>query len=224
MKQVKAADLILDFDLYPRNSIDAHNISSIIDALSAGVQLPPVVVDKKSLRVVDGFHRVKASLAHFGEDAKIAVAEKAYRDEREMFLDAMRYNANHGAKLDSCDRTHCLLVAERLRISTEDVAGALRVSVDKLAALRIDRTARSGSLTIPLKRTIQWKAGQTLTKQQVSANGRLSGMNQQFYANQLITLLEADLLDRADELLMSRLKVLYDLLGSELKKQRRASA
>src|SRR6185369_1713366 len=115
---------------------------------------------------------------------------KQYRNEREIFLDAMRYNASHGAKLDSCDRTHCLLVAERLKIPAEDVAGALHIAVDKLAALRVDRTARSGSLTIPLKRTIQWKAGAALTKEQVSANTRLSGMNQQFYANQLITLME----------------------------------
>lgn len=221
MRKVKAADLILDFDLYPRNSIDSHNVNSLIDALASEGELPPVVIDKRSRRVVDGFHRVKAHIAFFGEDkAEIMVAEKQYRNEREMFLDAMRYNASHGAKLDSCDRTHCLLVAERLKIPTEDVAGALHIAVDKLAALRVDRTARSGALTIPLKRTIQWKAGTALTKEQVSANTRLSGMNQQFYVNQLITLLETDLLDTSDEILMTRLQTLSNLLKKTLVKYR----
>lgn len=225
MRKMKAADLILDFNLYPRNSIDGHNVNSLVDALASGIELPAVIIDKTSKRVVDGFHRVKAHIAFFGEDkAEVMVAEKQYRSERNMFLDAMRYNASHGAKLDSCDRTHCLLVAERLKIPTEDVAGALHISVDKLAALRVDRTAKAGSLIVPLKRTIQWKAGSTLTKEQVSANTRLSGMNQQFYANQLITLIESDLLDPSDDLLMERLRLLHRLLGNTLKQSHRASA
>jgi hypothetical protein len=107
-----------------------------------------VIIDQKSKRVVDGFHRVKAVTAVAGPEATIMVLEKRYRNEREIFLDAMRYNANHGAKLDSCDRTHCLLVAERLNIPRDDVAGALNMPTDKLSSLRVDRTATSGALVI----------------------------------------------------------------------------
>lgn len=218
MRKVKAAELVLDFDLYPRNNVDAHNVKNLVDALSAGTELPPVIIDKKSKRVVDGFHRVRAHLRLYGEDAEITVVEKSYKDEAAMFLDAMRYNASHGAKLDPCDKTHCVLIAERLSIPPEAVAGALNMPVDKLATLRTTRTATAtGGLTIPLKRTISKQfAGRRLNKRQVEANEKLSGMNQVFYVNQLVELIESNMLDTEDDQLIQRLRHLHDLLDGVL--------
>lgn len=212
MRKLKVSSIVLDFDLYPRNNIDAHNVRCIVDALAAGAEVPPIVIDKKTKRVVDGFHRVKAFRQHYGEDATIEAIEKSYRDDAELFLDAVRYNGAHGARLDPCDRTRCVHISERLGLSVEQVAGVLHMPVDKLAKLRVNRTAQSGKLHVPLKRTIQHKAGQKLTKKQVEANEHLSGMNQVFYANQLIWLIESDLLDTTDDNLMERLGVLQQLL------------
>ena len=89
MKKMKAAELVLDFDLYPRNSLDPHNVKNIIEAISSGIELPPVIADRKSKRVIDGFHRVRGNLRLFGDDAEISVIEKDYRNEAAMFLDAM---------------------------------------------------------------------------------------------------------------------------------------
>jgi len=214
MRTMKCAELVLDFDLYPRNNLDGHNIRAIADARKAGVELPPVIADKKSKRVVDGFHRVKERLQTGGPDAEIEVIEKTYRNEKEMFLDAMRYNAAHGARLDPCDRTRCTIIADRLRIPLDSVAGALNMPVDKLAGLKADRTARGNGqgLTVALKHTIRHMAGKKLTKRQREANDRSSGMNQAFYVNQIIDLIEADLLDKADEKLLERLRKLHGLL------------
>jgi hypothetical protein len=107
-----------------------------------------------------------------------------------------------------------LLVAERLSIDITLVAGALHMPIDKLGSLRVERTAVSaGGLEVAIKRTIDHKAGEQLTKIQIDANEKLSGMNQSFYANQLITLIESDLLDKEDEKLMVRLGVLNELLN-----------
>lgn len=213
MKKIKVAELVLDFDLYPRNNVDSHNVKNLVDALAAGAELPPVIIDKKSKRVIDGFHRVRAHLRHFGEGAEITAIEKSYKDDAAMFLDAMRYNASHGAKLDPCDRTHCILVGERLKIPLEAIAGALHMPTDKLGDLKTDRTAiGSGGLTVALKRTNRHFAGKTLTKRQEEANDRSSGMNQVFYVNQIIELIESEMLDTEDENLLLRLKVLGDLL------------
>lgn len=214
MRKLKAAELVLDFDLYPRNNVDSHNVRNLVDALASGAELPPVIIDRKSKRVVDGFHRVRATLQHFGEEeAEIEVIEKTYKDDAAIFLDAMKYNAQHGAKLDPCDRTHCVIVAERLQIPLDAVAGALHMPVEKLGRLRTDRTATAGGLTIPLKRTVRHFAGKKLTKRQSEANDKLSGMNQVFYANQLIELLEAGMLDLTDESLIERLRHLHELLS-----------
>lgn len=217
MKKLKASELILDFDLYPRNNVDSSNVTNICNAMLAGRKLPPVVIDRKSKRVVDGFHRVRAAIRLYGEDAEVEVVEKTYRDDAALFLEAMEYNAPHGCKLDPCDRARCTIIAERLHIPLSAVAGALNMPEDKLGALRADRTAKdSGGLTIPIKRTIRGWAGEKLTKRQVQANERLSGMNQVFYCNQLIELIEAELLDTDDGQLIERLRVLHGLLDGIL--------
>ena len=213
MREMKAAELVLDFDLYPRNNLDAHNVRGIVDALEAGVELPPVVIDATSKRVVDGFHRTRAKLRHGGDDAMIVVIEKKYKAEADIFLDAMRYNAAHGARLDPCDRTRCTIIAEQLHIPLIAVAGALNMPLDKLGRLRDDRIAKGvGGLTIPLKRTNRHMAGRKLNKAQQAANERSSGMNQVFYVNQIIDLIEADLLDKSDDKLLERLRHLHGLL------------
>ena len=213
MKKMKAAELVLDFGLYPRNNVDEHNVKNLVDALAAGTELPPVIIDRKSKRVVDGFHRVRAHLRLFGDNAEIDVITKNYKNDAELFLDAMRYNASHGAKLDTCDRTHCVIIAERLSIPLDAVAGALHMPERNLGALRNDRTAQGpGGLAVALKRTNRHFAGLQLTKVQEEANRRSSGMNQVFYVNQIIDLIESKLLDTEDKKLLGRLRDLHGLL------------
>lgn len=218
MKTMKAAALILDFEIYPRNDVDAHNVRSLCEALAAGVELPPVIVEKKSKRVVDGFHRVKAALRCGGEGAEVLVIEKTFRTEADLFLESIRLNAAHGVRLGSVDRTRCMIVAERLSIPPEAVAGALSVSVDKLAQLTVSSTARTaGGLMVPLKNTVRRGfAGKRLNRRQIEANEKLSGMNQVFYANQLIELIESEMLDTSDERLLGRLRVLHEHLDRVL--------
>jgi hypothetical protein len=215
MRNMKAIELILDFGLYPRNDLDPVNIRGLVEALESEIEIPPIVIDRKSKRVVDGFHRVRAYLQFGGDEVEIPVVEKNYKDDAAMFLDAMRYNASHGAKLDTADRVHCTIIAERLHIPAESVAGALHISVDKVGELS-GRIATCGGQPIALTRTLSHMAGKRLTKAQREANERSSGMNPQFYVNQVIDLLENDLLDRSNPKLMDRLAVLGKLLRKVL--------
>ncbi len=217
MRKMKAATLVLDYTLYPRSSVDNYHVNEILEARRAGIEMPPVVIDRASKRVADGFHRILAALKD-DPDAEIDVVEKTYKDDAALFLDAMRYNSAHGCGLDKHDRTHCALVAEHLHIPADAVAGALCMSVDKLGALRTGRTAtdKTSGLTIPIKQTFKHMHGKKLSKEQLAANDRSSGMNQTFYVNQIIDMIEADLLNKDDEKLLGRLRHLHELLGSML--------
>ena len=217
MRKVKAASLVLDFDLYPRNNVDSHNVRGIIDAMEAGQEMPPAIVDKKTRRVADGFHRVRAVLQRDPE-GEIEIIEKEYKNDRELFLDAMRYNSQHGARLDPCDRVHCTLIAERLSIPMDAVAGVLHMPVERLGVLQTRTATVASGLRVALKRTISHMEGRRLTKVQNDANDKLSGMNQAFYVNQIITLIESNLLDKEDEKLMERLERLDELLDEVLVK------
>jgi len=65
-------------------------------------------------------------------------------------------------------------------------------------------------------------AGKQLNKKQQETNKRLGGMQQSFYANQLIDLIESDLLDVNNPLLIERLRTLHGLLAAVLKQARAA--
>lgn len=216
MRKMKLSEMVLDFDLYPRGSVDSRHASEIGRSLDAGATLPPMVLCKKSHRIVDGFHRHRVYGQRFGEHYETEVVEKTYRNDAELFADAMRFNSTHGLPMDTHDKARCVLIAQRLGIDDDMIADALHVSADYIGSLRVDRTAKSGRLVVPIKRTIRHMAGRQLTKPQVEANTKLSGMNQQFYVNQIITLIESDLLDKADEDLLERLKVLHGLLDGIL--------
>jgi hypothetical protein len=197
----------------------------MVESLKAGVELPPVIADKISKRTTDGFHRVTAaqkfSKINKEKKAMINVIFKEYNSEEEMFLDAMRYNASHGRMLTQYDRAHCIIIAEELKLSANEVANALSITIDKYGELKANHI---GELTlstdlgkkkpIPLKRTIRHKKGQTLNKFQAEANERLGGMNQMFYVNQIIDLIENDLLDIENKGLMERIEKLRELLYS----------
>ena len=212
MRTIKAAEVVIDMTIYPRNNVDEHNVRSIMDAILAGEQIPPILIDRKSKRAIDGVHRTKAVL-RLDENGTIDVIEKTYKSEADMLLEAMRLNADHGARLDPCDRVRCVLLGEKLGIPLDAIAGALHMPMEKLGALRADRTAKtSGGLAIPLKRTFRHMAGHRLSKQQQEVNERSSGMNAAFYANQLISMIEADMLDKEDEKLVERLRCLHEVL------------
>lgn len=216
MRKMKVAELVFDFNLYPRQQIDSQHVTYLAEAVDSGASMPPLVIEKSSKRIVDGFHRAKAYLRLFGTDAECEVVEKTYRNDKELFLDAMRFNAAHGRTLTRYDRVHCILLAEKLGIDANAVAGTLNLRADRLAELRTDRTAVVGNVTVALKRTIQHMAGKKLTKQQQECNTKLSGMNQLFYVNQLVSLLESNLIDKEDEELMEGLRKLGELIDQHL--------
>ena len=217
MKKIKLAEVILDFSLYPRSDVDAQHISYMREAEDSGVKLPTIVIDSKSKRVIDGFHRVRMWRHKYDDNHEIDVIEKTYKNEAEMFLDAIRYNASHGRILTRYDRTHCILLSEKFKIAPKNLASALSMTVEKLGKLKIGRIGelRVGKTTqsIPLKRTISHKHGQKLTKRQSEVNDKLGGMNQVFYVNQIIMLIESGLLDINNKQLLERLNVLFQALN-----------
>ncbi len=222
LQKVKVSELVFDFDLYPRAEVDSQHIHYMREAYRAGAKLPPPIIDKKSRRIVDGFHRVKMYLKE--EIDEIEVEERSYKSERDIFLDSMHCNAGHGRSLTTFDRAHCVLRADQLGIEPEQIATALCITCEAVGNLRSNRVGNLRANTtndnkviqFALKRTIGHMAGKTMSKAQYEANGKLSGMQQCFYVNQIITLIENGLLDKEDERLLERLRVLNELLDELL--------
>lgn len=219
MKKYALSALVFDFDIYPRGSVDSQHASEIAAAIEAGAAMPPLIIDQKSKRVVDGFHRGRSYRKLYGEEYQVNCVEKSYKNDAAMFIDAMKYNASHGRALTQHDKAHCLLIAERFSIAPEIVSESLNITPTRIGELRAHRIGSSGGRPLALKRTMQHMAGKELTAGQAGANERSSGMNQLFYVNQIIDLIENDLLDLANEELMRGLDRLATLLDNLRKKR-----
>jgi hypothetical protein len=213
--EMKAAEIVLDYNLYPRHKIDGTHVLHIRSALRAGEELPPVVVDKSSRRATDGFHRITAALKEFGDDATIKALVKDYGSEGEMFEDAISMNSGHGSNLTPFDRVRCITLAEEFKIDLDSLAVALRMPAEEIQKLQITRTAKSRTspgLT-PIKQGLGHLAGRKLTKKQEEGNESYGGLKPLFYVNQVILCIEKDLIDTSNTNLLAGMATLRDLLN-----------
>jgi len=218
--RIPLASVVLDYDLYPHFSVDKQHVSYMVEAMMADVEFPPIIIDKKSKRVVDGFKRVLGFVRHLGDEGSIKAIEKTYKNDAALFLDSMRFNADHGVKLDRHDRVHCIHLGRKLKISMDDIAQALHMKIDQLESLKVRRTAftkDNGEMEIALKRTYQPWAGKRLTRRQAMTNERSGGMDPVFYVNQMIDMIESEMFDLENSVLVERTKLLGKLIRQKVK-------
>ena len=197
--QMKLKDMLENEDLRPRASLDSVNEARLVDAIEAGRDLPPIVVDTRGY-IVDGWMRKRAYIRVRGAEAEVACEVRRYASDAELILDAMTLNSNHGQPLSPWDRLRCMELGERHGASRDAIAAALNMTRTELKRVQDSRMGKNLlGKDIPLKRTLRHMAGQMLTERQQLANDRLSGMTPMFYINQVIELLDADLLVRDEE-------------------------
>jgi hypothetical protein len=142
--KIKAIECVLDWNLWPRHSaqsLDSANIRQMKEAMEAGVTLPAIIVNKDDMRVVDGFHRVSAVLAQYGDEAEIEADVRHYESEAEMFLDAGRYNSIHGLPMSPMDRAYFIIKARRMKIPAPAVAEALGMQASAMKEFLEKRSA-----------------------------------------------------------------------------------
>lgn len=216
IKKVKISKLLLDYELYPRERIEPYNVNQMVEALRAGLELPPVVIDRRSKRVVDGFHRVRAYQKFYGLDAEIRVEVRDYKDDAEMFSDAVRLNANHGRQFSTYDRARCIAKAETLNLEPQVISSLLNMTVERIGEMKAQRFATYKMETRVLKRTTAHLAGRELTDNEAEYNVKAGGMHQTFYINQVIAMLDTDTVNWQNQKVSNGLKKLYDLLDKAL--------
>jgi len=145
IKKLKVSEILMDWNLWPRaevGDLDSTHMQRLVDAIITGVKLPPVIVNKSDYRLIDGFHRVSAYRTLYKEEAEIEAELRTYRNEAEMFLDSVRYNAKHGMPLTPKDRAHIIVKARRFRIDLTSISDALGMGKNRIQELFNKRTAK----------------------------------------------------------------------------------
>lgn len=196
--------LVFNEGLYPRTGMDDQHVRQFERAMEAEVILPPIVVAKGSNIIVDGVHRYHAHLRR-GEK-KIAAIFKIYKDDQELFRDAVLLNSGVGLKLGQDDCLKVISVAEHLGMKDIDIAGILRTSIAHLRALKPRFATIEEAVAgvqklrrIPLKGSVRHLAGGRITKEQEKAMGSAPGQSYLLTANQLLDALKHDLIPSREQ-------------------------
>lgn len=220
MQTIKLSLCVEDMDLYPRNQVDSTHVGYIFEAMKSGADMPPIIVESKGFRIIDGFHRWRAMCKMHGPDAEAEVIVKTYKNKSDMFLDAVKYNASHGRNLSENERTRCLIKAEEFKISTLKIAGIMNITMAKVGKMKDTKIAmlkmNDHEEKVALKRPVVHFAGQTITADQERVNRSLGGDTQLRLASQLCDIIEFDLVDSKNQALMSKLGHLHDMLDDLL--------
>ena len=202
---VKAASLVLDWNLWPRfesKKLDSANLRKIKEAIIAGVELPAVIVDKKSKRVVDGFHRTTATLAIKGDLADISAVMKDYKNDLDMFIDAIRYNNVHGLPLCPRDQIHCIIMLREnfgKKIPWEEIGPILGIKDERAKNFYEQRSASDPEgNTVPLTGGSLMLSGRKLTKKEENYRTSSSGILPIVYARMLLKAVDAGLFPETD--------------------------
>lgn len=133
--KVKLSELIEDFDIYPRHSVDSSHVSELARAIQAGEDLPLVIVDKKTKRIVDGFHRTRAWRKVLGRGGEIEADLRSYASEKDLLKEAIERNARQGRKLDQQDRSRSALLLERHGVTVKEIAVTLATTEQRVQEL-----------------------------------------------------------------------------------------
>lgn len=195
IKKMKAIQLVMDWNLWPRyeaGNLDSTNVRRMREAMEAGIPLPPIIASKKDFRIVDGFHRVTAYLAQFGDDVEIEVELREYKSDADLFLEATMLNSRHGLPMTPKDKAHAILVGRRYHIPPAAMADALGMLPEKMKAFLAARTAKTSTgETIPLSAGAMGLAGSTMNSDQEHFARTANGGMPEMYANMLLNALRA---------------------------------
>ncbi|MFF2510443.1 ParB/RepB/Spo0J family partition protein [Streptomyces sp. NPDC058086] len=123
---------LLPADSPRANGVDQAHVRLLAEAESA---LPPVLVHRATLRVIDGMHRLNAAIARGEETIEVTFFDG---DESELFLQSVRLNVTHGLPLSLQERKHAAarLMGTHARLSDRAVAAVTGLSPKTVGAIR----------------------------------------------------------------------------------------
>lgn len=225
-RTIRASELVEDFDLYPRHSVDSSHVTRLAEALRTGVALPPVIYERRTKRIVDGFHRVRAYRKVHGPAADVPAEGRTYASEADLLREAVALNSAHGRRLDKQDLSRAALLLEKQGCSLDEIGVILHLTpgrVHEIVEVKIVKLATpdGGTEKRPAKPVVidirpaddgAPPEPRTLTEEQYKVMQSSSGWRTGQAVTQLTRELEAGLIDVSDTALAAKLLTLAEVI------------
>jgi hypothetical protein len=200
-------DLVIVDDLDPRGGADHIAVNDYAAALALGDKFPPILVDRATMRVVDGRQRVKA-YAKVGRK-KISGYLTEVADDKDFYLKAIESNAKNAVRFSEIQKKNIRLKASQLGIEEARTLAALRLPVEHMKPIPMGRFLDE---PFPLKNAALHMDGRTLTEEQHDVHRSLGGQRQADIFNTAKRVVQTDLTDWKNGVVVRQLVALCNLL------------
>lgn len=133
----------LHIECSPR--IAGENAPYIRTLADSDIPLPPIIVHRATMRVVDGVHRLRATLLRGENHIEVSFVDGTVEDA---FVLAVRLNTRHGLPLSPTDRTAAAarVIESHPHWSDRRIAAIIGLSPTTVAALRSRSTGQGAQL------------------------------------------------------------------------------
>ena len=222
VEHIPVASLKYDPTIYPRAWHSDEQVAQLQEAVAAGAKLPPILVDRDTMRIVDGVHRWKR--AQNAGDATIFAELRNFGTEQDVFEAAVAANAKHGYGYFEIDREHIYRRAASLNLSVERIAKALCCTVEKVEAITrgFGKVEMPGPIQPKAEKPKAWNLGKTRVHQR---NARPdpppmlvgeAGVSQLAQVNQLIVAVQNGRIDYRQDRITYALHNLAELIKAKV--------
>jgi len=142
----KIADLIFDWNIYPRKELDQQVVRAYAKALQSGSIFPPIKVGlfKGQKIVVDGFHRAHSRILL--NTAYIECSTLPFQSEAELFAEAVQLNSSHGKTFTDIEVKASIRRLQRYNFNVKDIVSIIHIPA---SAIRQESTKPITILTLP---------------------------------------------------------------------------
>ena len=212
---MKVGKLIIADWAIALRSIDIHVVSRYRQAMRTGAKFPPVIVDKKTLEIISGNHRVTAYLAEFGEGYDIEVDLQSFKSHAEQLRVMAEENAKHGMLMDGFTRRKIAAAMIDEGIDTANVAAIFNVPVQVIEKWGSQTVFVIGKGAMPVKFGLDTDTVTKVTKEQYKEHcAKDYGVQARCMGAQLCRWISAGWVNMQDEQTAATFAELKGLLSS----------
>ncbi|MFH1394929.1 MAG: hypothetical protein ABIH09_02095 [Candidatus Omnitrophota bacterium] len=131
-ENVRLGDIIIDPSYQIRMKINLYSIAQYANAMKNGDIFPPIIIEKKTGKLVCGFTRLEAYQQVFPPDTMVPAVYVDFKNDCERILFAAKDNNTHGQQLSTWDRKNIIDRLVKVGASAEYISRELNWKIDKV--------------------------------------------------------------------------------------------